>query len=145
MLAADISNIVNRSGFEIAIVRADFCVRAVSRPSSVIGSSIATGKNKRRHSGHKQILHTSLLFVRPRAKLQYPKSAAVQMATDDCEPPLFYSYRRASMGSSLAAFNAGKNPNTMPMMALTVKARRTDVLEISVGKPANLVSNGASQ
>ena len=49
------------------------------------------------------------------------------------------------MGSRRAAFNAGKKPNTIPMIALTLKAMMTEVLEINVGKPANFVSNGASQ
>ena len=49
------------------------------------------------------------------------------------------------MGSRLAAFNAGKNPNTTPINALTLKARITEFSEMSVGNPATLVSKGASQ
>ena len=56
-----------------------------------------------------------------------------------------YSYRKASIGSRLAAFRAGKKPKTTPMIVLTEKAIITDSGEIRVGNPANLVSRGASQ
>ncbi len=47
-----------------------------------------------------------------------------------------YSWRRASMGLSLAALWAGKNPKTTPTAKLTPKAMATEAPETRAGQPA---------
>ena len=83
--------------------------------------------------------------LRRSAALHPPFRAPIRLIPRPSSLAPRHSYRSASIGSRLAAFRAGKNPNTTPITALTVKARTTELVEISVGNPATLVSIGASQ
>ena len=49
-----------------------------------------------------------------------------------------YSYRSASIGSSVAAFMAGYTPETSPISTETEKARTSEPLLMMVDQPAKL-------
>lgn len=48
--------------------------------------------------------------------------------------PFFYSYLKASIGSSLEAFQAGKNPKMTPIEAETQKAMATQNMGMRAGE-----------